>query len=102
VIRARSALSLAATVLIGGIGCSPHTIGGIREPLRGPITVLSATQVCVGGPAASGDCFVATASQLEGLREGQCVLAHWKSGGDTAAADDLVSIAPVSGTPPDC
>jgi hypothetical protein len=90
-------------VVLALASCSATTIDGIKQPLRGPITALSTSNVCVGGPAASGDCFTASAAQLRGLRVNECVVAHWRSGGDPGAAPDvLISVKPRPGSAPDC
>jgi hypothetical protein len=97
------AIACGLLVLAGGVGCSSASIDGIPQPLLGPVTVISGGNVCVGGPAASGDCFIAPAAKLRGLHFNECVLVRWKSAREAGAAPDiLISIKPVGGTPPDC
>jgi hypothetical protein len=66
---------------------------------------LGRADLCMGGASSgdTGDCFIASPSQLTALQVNECVLARWKPGRETGTAPDiLISVRPVSGTAPDC
>lgn len=69
------AVTLAAAGCGGArTGCPMSTRDGVRT---GPVTVLRADVLCVGGPQATGTCFSTSAEQTRGLRVSVCVTVHY-------------------------
>lgn len=81
-------VALAALTLVG-CGLS----GGSSKTYVGPISVVSASTVCIAGPQASGECFVKD-GVTQSLRLGQCVQVTYPvdSGGQGPATPSAVAL----------
>jgi hypothetical protein len=91
----RRATTLAAAVATGLALTSCGVAGPVPRTLVGPVTAVDATGVCVGGPDASGDCFLAT-PVTQALHVGDCVRVTYV----VTAAPGRVSATTLEGVEP--
>lgn len=75
VVRVRRPLlgmvAIVVSVAIGGCTTTSDRFTGV--------VTTTAPSLCLGAPAASGDCFVATAQFIEGLRLNDCVTVVYRA-----------------------
>lgn len=72
---------VSAVLLVLLTGCSS------KSTMTGIVTTLSADRICVGRPAASGDCFTgASSTDLRNVKTGDCVKVIYRPGSASAAS----------------
>jgi hypothetical protein len=87
-LRQVALLTAAAAVVSCSSALPGHTFVGV-------VTTTS-PRLCLGGPHASGDCFVATASQLAAQRVGQCLKITYVALSGLATRGRVVTLSPVA------
>jgi hypothetical protein len=93
--RARSLSLLVATA---AVSCS---LGSSHLTLVGLVTTVT-PRLCLGAPQATGDCFVASASQVAALRIGECLRVKYTPLSGAGPRGRVVSVAPLQKAPSVC
>lgn len=94
-VRRQVVLLTAAAALVS---CSPASPG---HTFVGVVTTTS-PRLCLAGPRASGDCFVATASQVAPRRVGQCLKITYVPFSGIGPRGRVASISPVAKASSSC
>lgn len=83
---------IAAAVFVSAVGC-----GSREQILTGPVTALTPT-FCVGANFAAGDCFDVSASKIDGIKVGDCVLVTYRQADNSArpSAKTVTKVATAS------